>query len=83
MNNIDLSVTPNPFSNSVKFNLTSNSEPVLISIYDASGRIVRELNNQLVWDGRNTEGTLVKSGVYFYSISTKTKNVKGKIILSR
>lgn len=83
INKLSVTVTPNPFSNSVKFALSSNSVPVSISIYDATGRTVRELNNELIWDARNTDGTVVKSGVYFYSLSTKTKNVKGKIILSR
>ncbi len=83
MPKVGLTVIPNPFSNSVEFVLSSNSGPVSISIYDATGRIVRELNNELVWDGRNNEGTIVKSGIYFYSISAKTKNAKGKIILSR
>jgi hypothetical protein len=83
MNKVGVTVTPNPFSNSVKFALSSNPGTVTITIYDAAGKMIRELKNELVWDARNTDGTIVKSGVYFYSLSTKTKNAKGKIILSR
>jgi hypothetical protein len=92
MNKTNLTVTPNPFRNSVKFALVgaNGGSPVRVSIYDVSGKLVRELRTTvdgprttLFWDGRNTNGTLVNSGIYFYNLSSRTGNVKGKMTLSR
>ncbi len=70
---------PNPFnpSTTIEFRLPARSN-VQIKIYDALGRLVRNLvsgeeaagSHQFVWDGRNDSGLQMPSGVYFYQLRT-------------
>jgi hypothetical protein len=64
---------PNPFSSttSLSFSLPQ-SGPVSLSVYDVSGRLVSTLvdrpmdagTHQVVWDGRDSGGSVVANGVY-------------------
>ncbi len=73
---------PNPFNPEtwIPFDLHARAE-VTISIHDAEGRIVRRLDlgaypagtyrtrdRAAHWDGRNAQGELVSSGVYFVEL---------------
>ena len=73
---------PNPFNPEtwIPYQLSEDSL-VLISIYDTTGKLIRTLplgyqsagfyNSQrraAYWDGRNENGELVASGVYFYQL---------------
>ena len=73
---------PNPFNPEtwIPFELSKESD-VKIEIYDISGRLIRELNlgrleagryisrdSAAYWDGRNQNGELVSSGIYYYVI---------------
>ena len=66
---------PNPFQGGTRLRFAlPRSGPTNLVIYDVSGRRVRTLvddplpagYHDLHWDGRNTEGLRVSSGVYFY-----------------
>ncbi len=69
---------PNPFnpSTQINFNLPQKSK-VKIQIYNIRGELVATLLNKeaapgrhkVVWDGRDTHGVQVASGVYIYRIS--------------
>ncbi|RKU28922.1 hypothetical protein C6499_09580 [Candidatus Poribacteria bacterium] len=69
---------PNPFNPEtwIPYQLAAAAD-VSISIYTAGGRLVRQLHlgHRPVgiwtahWDGRNTQGESVASGVYFYTLS--------------
>ncbi|MBA7619401.1 hypothetical protein ES703_26740 [subsurface metagenome] len=71
---------PNPFTTATTITLQSSESRVPSSelkIYDVSGRMVRCLkkipNSQLpilnyVWDGKDTEGNEVRSGIYFVKL---------------
>jgi len=77
-----LTAFPNPFRNKlvilVPQSLTPGPRP-LVSIYDASGRLVRSIASpqsavrtpqcQLTWDSRDNSGNLVSPGIYFVSLS--------------
>ncbi|MDH5683411.1 MAG: T9SS type A sorting domain-containing protein [candidate division WOR-3 bacterium] len=83
-------VSPNPFHNSVKFVLTPHICKARLSVFDVTGKLVRELttNNQqpkteFIWDGRKADGSLANSGVYFYNISSSGNQYQGKVILMR
>ena len=82
--NLLLQNYPNPFNPEtwIPYRL-SEAGPVLLSIYDATGELIRtfSLGDQSVgfyenreravyWDGRNTLGEPVASGVYFYQLVT-------------
>jgi len=69
---------PNPFNPATRivYNLGS-SLPVDLSIYDVSGRLVRQLErggikpagrHEVHWDGRDGVGSHVAAGVYFYRL---------------
>jgi hypothetical protein len=75
-------IHPNPFSTSTTIILSSaqvhkntRAQDIELSIYDASGRIVRTFPSSLfthhssvTWDGRDEKGNCVKSGIYFLKL---------------
>ncbi len=78
---------PNPFNPEtwIPYQLASEAN-VVIRIYNVDGQLVRTLNlgeqpagsymaqdKAAFWDGRNTEGSTVASGVYFYTLETDGK----------
>ena len=81
---------PNPFNPSTTIPFTI-SEPGLavVTIYDISGREIRQILNEslrsgfysTIWDGKNSNGVPVSSGVYYYGLKTKTFNSFKKMIL--
>lgn len=66
--------SPNPFRGSTSFTLYAGSDDLgaaRVSIFDVTGRLVRELGSPVVevtrvmtWDGRNTAGHRVAAGTY-------------------
>ncbi|UCH85455.1 MAG: T9SS type A sorting domain-containing protein [Candidatus Latescibacterota bacterium] len=83
---------PNPFNpvTTIRFGLRA---PALVTlrIYDVSGRLVRELVDEKrvagtykeTWDGKNTAGKDVASGVYFYRLRAGGFDQSKKMILTR
>ncbi|MGM0607554.1 MAG: T9SS type A sorting domain-containing protein [Candidatus Muiribacteriota bacterium] len=83
-------VYPNPASNFVNINFTTNSINPEIIIYESSGRRVRKINKgefikngdnyRIIWPLDNNRGQPVSSGVYFYHIKLDGKvYFEGKI----
>ena len=92
VNYINELVYPNPFSNQVNIEFYQPiSQKLYINIYDAQGKIIRQLlkGNELpqgkyriTWDGKGDNGTYISNGNYFYSIRNEKSKIKsGKIIL--
>jgi len=87
-----VNVSPNPFvqTTSVDFALDSPGE-VRASIYDATGRPIAKLaegyhsegTHAVTWDGRNTSGVRVPSGVYFLGFQFQGSVVTRKVVLIR
>ncbi len=91
---------PNPFRDKlvilVPQSLTLGPRP-LVSIYDASGRLVRalplppslppSLSSSLTWDSRDNLGNRVSPGIYFVSLSNRGSSSVNrhslKVILTR
>ncbi|MCK4537543.1 MAG: T9SS type A sorting domain-containing protein [Candidatus Krumholzibacteria bacterium] len=83
---------PNPFNpvTTIRFGLMEAGH-VSLRIYDAAGRLVREMINGDIpaghynenWDGLSTDGSRAASGVYFYRLSTKSFAETRKMILLR
>lgn len=86
---------PNPFNPEtwIPYQL-SVAAPVSISIYDATGGLVRTLSighqsegfyhnrgRAAYWDGRNTLGESVSSGVYFYQLTTPSFQQTRRLII--
>ncbi len=68
---------PNPFNPGtiIQYSVPATA-PVELSIFDATGRKIRQLVNQVqapgtyrvYWDGTDASGTVMPSGVYFYRL---------------
>jgi hypothetical protein len=83
---------PNPFTGrthiSYQFPLAGN---VLLKVYDASGRVVKDLQNGFqkpgkytsVWDGNDARGRRVANGIYFYRLDTPGYRKVRKAVLMR
>jgi hypothetical protein len=83
--------TPNPFNptTTIRFSLPA-SETVTLGIYSANGALVRMLvddvrergDYSVTWDGRDTAGSPVSSGVYFYRLTAgKFRDTKKMVLL--
>lgn len=84
---------PNPFNAStiiafsIPYDLTNSS--VELNIYDVQGRLVKTLLNDHLpagnyltkWEGDNSAGISVTSGVYFYRITAGKRSMNGKMIM--
>ena len=87
--------SPNPFrgtdrATTIRFELPTVT-PVKLQVFDVGGRLVRTLSDQtyepghhsLQWDGRDSRGAQVDSGVYFYVFSTDRKEFARQMLLMR
>jgi hypothetical protein len=84
---------PNPFNPTTKiaFEIEEGAAPgrVTLAVYDVTGARVRTLVDQVVkpglhsavWDGRNSRGETVSSGVYFYRLATPSRALTRKMLL--
>lgn len=83
---------PNPFNpvTKIEYGLAA-PERMYLRIYDAAGRLVRELVNEVrpaaryedVWDGRDGAGRQIASGMYFYRLDAGAFTQTKKMILLR
>ena len=83
---------PNPFNPTtrVAFGLAAPGN-VSLRIYDAAGRLVRVLaegarpagNYTELWDGRDSRGSAVASGIYFYRLQAGEFTETRKLVLTR
>ena len=86
---------PNPFNPEtwIPYRLTEN-ELVSIDIYDATGSLIRRLSHgyksagfyqsrekAAYWDGKNSFGESVASGVYFYQLTTASFQQTRRMII--
>ncbi len=85
-----LSNYPNPCNpeTTIAFELKAASDLVL-AIYNIKGQKVRQLINhpylkgrhRIVWDGRDSHGKILGSGIYFYRIAASGQTNVNKLIL--
>ncbi len=82
---------PNPFNmqTAIEVDLPFNSNGELV-IYDIRGSKVRSYSiesnsnngtNRIIWDGKNSSGNEVKSGIYFYSMKSGQFSSTRKMVL--
>jgi hypothetical protein len=81
---------PNPFNPSTRISYSLDREhTVTITIYDATGRRVRVLDegrqspgtHGVEWDGRGESGRSLASGVYFYTLRAGSATRTRKMVL--
>ncbi len=86
-----LAAWPNPFNprTTVAFSLAEAGR-VELAIYDAAGRLVRELypgtildagEHEIVWDGRDDAGRSLPSGVYLCQIAAPNRTATTKLVM--
>ncbi len=83
---------PNPFSTetTICYNVSSKGK-ISLEVYTLTGRLVRTLvdrnvgagPHQVTWDGKDSSGRDVGSGVYYYRIDVEDDTQAGKMILLR
>ena len=88
---------PNPFNPEtwIPYQLTEDAE-VTLTIYTANGKVVRTLilgqqpagmyqskTRAAYWDGRNTVGEPVASGVYFYTLTAGEFTATRKMLIRK
>ncbi len=83
---------PNPFNPSTRIEYClQKSGRVNLTIFNLSGQIVKTLLNQrqsagthtVEWNGTDTSGQPIASGVYFYAISADNSQIAKKMVLVR
>jgi FG-GAP-like repeat/FlgD Ig-like domain len=82
--------SPNPARGPVEFFFDLPSETsVALTIFDVSGRLVREMEplalpsgaqQSIVWDGRDDEGGVVSNGLYLYRIEAGDQTATGRVV---
>ncbi len=81
---------PNPFNPQTIIQFTlPNTAKISLVIFDINGRLVRTLSrgtvfdagvHSIVWDGRNEQGNVVSSGLFFYRIENGAEQVTKQMI---
>ena len=77
---------PNPFRESVQIEFKELLESGdLLSIYSSAGDFICKLNpivgtKDLIWDGKNSNGEIISSGVYYLSARIKGKAYSKKLL---
>ena len=81
---------PNPFNptTTISFSLPDEQE-IELSIYNIKGQKVKQLingqltagNHTMIWDGKDTNGKSVGTGIYFYKLKTGKKEISRKMLL--
>ncbi len=83
---------PNPFNptTTIKFSVPKSGN-VKVTVYNSIGQLVRTLVDnhftpgtyKVSWDGTNTSGSFVSSGVYFYKFASKDFSQTRKMLLMK
>jgi len=83
---------PNPFKQltTIRYQL-SKAGMASLDLYNVLGQRVRTLAegehtagiHQVYWDGRDSQGRRVSSGVYFYRLETGENQASGKMLYVR
>ena len=77
---------PNPFRECVQIEFKETFESAdLLSIYSSAGDFICKLNpligtKELIWDGKNSNGEIISSGVYYLSARIKGKVYSKKLL---
>ena len=82
---------PNPFNptTTIEFSLVQTSQFVTLEIFNIKGQKVKTLykgiaeegKHSVIWEGKDTNGKSVSSGIYFYKLKTGKKEISRKMLL--
>jgi hypothetical protein len=81
---------PNPFNpkTNIRIDLIKKTN-ITLDIFDISGQHMINLKKglsdagiyELEWDGNNTDGVALPTGIYFYTLSFENKKLSHKMVL--
>lgn len=81
---------PNPFNpiTTIRFGLPQQTE-VVLEVFNVMGQKIKTLHSgimtagekEIVFDGKNSQGNDISSGIYFYRLKTENKTLIRKMIL--
>ncbi len=87
---------PNPFKETTEISFQirdmADRKTTSLRIYDVGGRLIKKFNLQstitnlqscVIWDGTDTYGQSVSSGVYIYQLRTGDEVIAKKMVLTR
>ncbi|MBW7889252.1 MAG: T9SS type A sorting domain-containing protein [Bacteroidetes bacterium] len=86
---------PNPFNGTTVIAYTipqsARTTKVILSIFDVTGKLIKTLVNTIVqpgnysvsWNGTNSEGFSVSSGIYYYRLTAGTFQETRKIVYEK
>ncbi len=86
---------PNPSPGATRISLTGPlavpAGAFGVAVFDARGRLIRQLTDtfpaggatSLLWDGQDSGGAAVPSGVYFFRLETPGETVSRRVVLVR
>jgi hypothetical protein len=89
---LQLDVYPNPFNPRTIISFTlANDSPVLLTVHDVRGRLVRTLldgplaagRQELVWDGMDNQQRSLASGIYFTRLTAGESQQVSRLVLVR
>ncbi len=90
---VNLTILPNPFKQkvSIKYSSNVNYNDLQFTIHDIAGRLVCEIpinesritNHEVVWNGKDTNGIKLNSGIYFLKVESQKEKTIEKIVLIR
>ena len=81
---------PNPFNpkTNIRIDLIKKTN-ITLDIFDISGQHIINLRNglcdagihEIEWDGKNTDGMTLPTGIYFYTLSFENRKLSHKMVL--
>jgi hypothetical protein len=86
---------PNPMSSSVSIRLgipsSSAADKIAVDVFDVRGRLVRQVMDraaepgfhEVQWNGTDSHGQRVSSGIYFIKVSSRRERLDREIVLVR
>lgn len=83
---------PNPFNPSTQISFyLPESQEVKLSIYNLTGQLIETLSSgkvpagiqSVTWNGKNSKGIIVPSGIYLYQLTTGSTTWTRKMILTK
>ncbi len=89
---LNLSVSPNPFTERTNFIINSRSNPIngVLNIYNAAGRLVKSfrltpdvMRTTLQWDGTDQANRMLPAGIYFLKLEAGDNTQTEKALLIR
>jgi len=89
VSSITLQNSPNPFNGTttISFNAPKNINNAEVKIYNTRGQLVKSLipnsNNEVNWNGKDSNNNQVSNGIYFYKLETEYGTVSNKMLLTR